>query len=49
LFSNFSASLTENFLGSKDPTPAAIIILGAKKIFLPLVVILQLLPSFVIS
>ena len=30
--SYFSASLTDNFLGSKDPTPPAIIIFGELKI-----------------
>ena len=33
MFSNLSASFTENFLGSKAPTPAAIIIFGDKNIF----------------
>ena len=34
LFSNFSHSFGENFLGSKDPTPPAIIIFGVKNSFL---------------
>ena len=33
LFSNFSAFLIKNFLGSNDPTPPAIIIFGVIKVF----------------
>ena len=44
--SYFSASLTDNFLGSKDPTPPAIIIFGELKILFLLVFTIQLSPSY---
>jgi len=47
--SNFSHSFTKNFLGSKDPTPPAIIILGEIKILFLLVTIFQLFFSLEIS
>ena len=39
--SNFSVSFKFNFLGSKDPTPAAIIMFGVKNFLLALVLITQ--------
>ena len=39
--SNFSAPFTENFLGSNEPTPPAIIMLGERKVFFLLVIIFQ--------
>ena len=44
--SNFSHSFTKNFLGSKEPTPPAIIIFGALNSFPFLVLINQLFLFF---
>ena len=49
LFSNFSIPLVENFRGSKEPTPPAIIIFGDIKIFFLFVSIFQVFFSFEID
>ena len=48
-FSNFSHSFGANFLGSKDPTPPAIITLGVEKVFPAFVFTNQISFSFLTS